>query len=211
MKNLYETIISLVDEKEELNKQGGTLKYDVRRGDPVAKEKYDKMAIRYKQVEEQLDSIENEYAIGIEEMGKIISKNMGETYIPKIFREVYEKDGERYYTERFIACYINKRHPYYSNEKYEISVLENEFNGKLLESLDKTNAIMFSHSSELNYRPLVPSWAFQGTNFIRMYTYGRSCALDFCRGFIAKVEPMLRAELENTNIIANDDNFNQGI
>ena len=214
MKNLYETIISLVNEKEELKKQGGILKYDVRHGDPVAKEKYDKMAARYKQVEHELEEIENEYAIGIEEMGKIISKNMGETYTPKIFRKVYERDGEHYYTENFIACYINKSHPYYSNEEYEISVLQGEF-ADLLEDVEEGvhNSIMFSnHGTLCGYRPLVPSWAFQGANFIEMYTCGCNTRIShFSDKFIDYIEPMLRAELESTNIISNDEDFNNGI
>ena len=211
MQNLYETITSLVDEKKELNRRGGILKYDARRGIHEAKEEFDKIVARLHVVNDQIDRINREYAIGIEEMGRIISKNMGETYIPKIFKEVYEKDGERYYTERFIACYINQSHPYYSNEKYEISVLEDEFKS-LLQNLDKTNSIMFSNSGELNYRPLAPHYAFIGTNFINKYTYGHNTDFDdFCRKFIKKVEPMLVEELKSTNVIVNDDNFNNGL
>ncbi len=214
MKNLYETIISLVNEKEELKKQGGILKYDVKRGDPVAKEKYEKMAARYTQVEDQLTEIEKQYAIGIEEMGKIISKNMGETYIPKIFKVVDERDGERYYTEIFIACYVNNRNRYYANKKYEISVSHNEF-VDLLEDIEDgiLNSIMFSNHGTLgSYRPLVPSYAFQGTNFIEMYTGGHNTRIShFSEKFIDKIEPMLKAELESTNFITNDEKFNQGI
>ena len=210
MQNLYDRITNLVKEREELNRRGGILKYDARRGIPEAKEEFDRIVARYKQVEVEIDRIDQDYAIGIEEMGEIISKNMGETYIPKIFNEVYEKDGERYYTERFMACYINQSHPYYSSEKYSISVLEDEFK-TLMQNLDKTNTIMFSNSGELDYRPMFPANAFRGTNFIKIYTGGWHHTYDFSNSFIEKVEPMLIKELEHTNIIVNDENFNNGL
>lgn len=210
MQNLYERITSLVREREELNRRGGILKYDARRGIPEAKEEFDKIVARYKQVEDEIDRIEKEHAIGIEEMGEIISENLGETYIPTIFKEVYEKNGERYYTERFIACYINESHPYYTNENYEISVLQDEFK-TLMQNLDKTNSIMFSNSGELNYRPLMPRYAFNGTNFIKIYTRGWHHTYDFCRTFIDKFEPMLIKELENIKVDSVDENLGQGL
>ena len=89
MQNLYQIIKSLVDEKEELNRRCGILKYGARCGIPEAKEEFDKIVERLHVVNDQIDRINREYAIGIKEMGVIISKNMGETYIPKIFKEVY--------------------------------------------------------------------------------------------------------------------------
>ena len=210
MQNLYERITSLVREREELNRRGGILKYDARRGIPEAKEEFDKIVARYKQVEAEIDRIEQDYAIDIEGMGKIISKNLRKDYVPKIFREVYEKDGGRYYTERFIACYINQNHLYHSNPKYEISVLEDEFK-TLMQNLDETNTIMFSNSGELNYRPMFPANAFRGTNFIKIYTSGWCHTYDFCRTFIEKVEPMLIKELESIKVDSVDENLGQGL
>ena len=77
MQNLYDRITNLVKEREELNRRGGILKYDARRGIPEAKEEFDRIVARYKQVEVEIDRIDQDYAIGIEEMGEIISKNMG--------------------------------------------------------------------------------------------------------------------------------------
>ena len=208
--NLYERITSLVNEREELKRRGGILKYDAKRGIPEAKEEFDKIVARYKQVEAEIDRIDQDCAIDIEGMGKIISKNMGEIYIPKIFKEVYEKDGGRYYTERFMACYINQSHPYYSNEKYSISVLEDEFK-TLMQNLDKTNTIMFSNSGELNYRPMFPANAFRGTNFIKIYTRGWHHTYDFSNSFIEKVEPMLINELESIEVASVDENLGQGL
>lgn len=212
MQNLYQIIKSLVDEKEELNRRCGILKYGARCGIPEAKEEFDKIVERLHVVNDQIDRINREYAIGIKEMGVIISKNMGETYIPKIFKEVYEKDGARYYSERFIACYINQKHPYYSHNDYEISVMEDEFK-TLMQNANKNNNIMFSNSAELgNYRPLRPKYAFIGTNFISKYTYNYDNSFEyFCRKFIKKVEPMLVEELKSTNVIVNDDDFNNGL
>ena len=44
-----------------------------------------------------------------------------------------------------------------------------------------------------------------------MYTGAYYNSNDFCSKFIQKVEPMLKAELENTNVICNDENFNIGL
>lgn len=211
MQNLYELLTSLVDERAELKRMGGILKYDARRGEPTAKETFDKIVVRYKQVDKQIDTIEDEYAIGINEMGEIISKHTGKHYVPKLFREVYEKDGERYYSYRFIACYINEKHPYYSNEKYSIAVLEDEFKN-LANNLDATGSIMFSNSGVLgNYKPLCPEYAFKGTNFIKKYIYGDLSIDEISCDFMEKVEPMLKAELASTNIITNDESFSQGL
>lgn len=211
MQNLYQIIKSLVDEREKLNRRCGILKYDARCGKPEAKEEFDKIVARLHVVNDQIDRINREYAIGIKEMGVIISKNMGGTYIPKIFKEVYEKDGARYYSERFIACYINQKHPYYSHDDYEISVMEDEFK-TLMQNANKNNNIMFSNSGELDYRPFTPHYAFIGTNFISKYTYNYDNSFEyFCRKFIKKVEPMLVEELKSTNVIVNDDNFNNGL
>lgn len=211
MQNLYERITSLVREREELNRRGGILKYDARRGIPEAKEEYDRIGQRYHAVNDEINRIEKEYVIDIEEMGEIISENLGETYIPTIFKEVCEKNGECYYTDRFIACYINESHPYYTNENYEISVSQDEFK-TLVQNLDKTNSIMFSNSGELSYRPLMPRYAFNGTNFINRYTHGYNTNFDnFCRKFIQMVEPMLVKKLESIKVDSVDENLGQGL
>ena len=206
MQNLYDTIISLVAERDELKIKGGALKYDAMHGDSVARATYDKMCDRFHVVNDCIDRINKKYVIDIDGMGKIISKNLGQTYVPKIFRETYEKNGEHYYTERFVACYIKEDNPYYKSKGYEISLSEDKFQD-LLNSLEPTNSIMFSNSAELDYRPLFPKLAFQATNFVGMYTGFYCNTNELCRKFSQKVEPMLRSELESVKISNVDDDL----
>ena len=210
MQSLYDLIENLVEEKDELRRRGMIIKYDARRGEPVAKSEFERIVAREKQVDAQINEIEKEYVIDIDEMGEIISKYTGEHYIPKIFRKIYMENGEAYYTNVFVGCYVNKNSQYYSSKEYSISLLDDEFN-KLLNEINITKTIPFSSSNILSYKPLFPAEAFRGTNFIKMYTRGYHHSYDFIREFINKIEPMLKTELENTNIITNDINFNRGL
>ena len=210
MKNLHETIISLVDEKEELNRQGGILKYDVRHGDPVAKEKYDKMAVRYEQVEHALEEIEKEYAITIEDFPKFLFRFTHTTYRPVIFRETQKELDEVHYTGEFIACYISRSNPYYSRPTKEIAISTDEYN-KLLRTLQRTPSICFSRSEDLEFEATSPAQYLNNVNFIEIFTRPSDYDEIVSKRFIDYIKPMLRVELENTNIIANDENFNQGL
>ncbi len=211
MTNLYDIITAKKKERVELVRKAKMFHYDAKRGDEVAKAEYDKIATRYEQLNEEMRDIEKEYAIGINEMGNIISKNLGETYVPKIFMQTVEENGSQRYNDRFIACYINKNAPYFDNSKYEIRLTEQEYRN-LNQSLNESNHITFSHSGTLgNYKPLLPNWAFKETNFITLYTYGGVALGEITTKFIQTVEPMLKAELESTNVISNDKSFNQGV
>ena len=211
MTNLYDTITAKKKERVELVRRAKMFRDDAKRGDTTAKAEYDKIAERYEQLNEEMRDIEKEYAIDIQEMGEIISKNLGQTYVPKIFMQTVEENGRQRYNDVFIACYINKNAPYFKNPNHEIRLTEQEYRN-LNQSLNETNHITFSHSGALgNYKPLVPVWAFKETNFITLHTYGEVALGGITTKFIKTVEPMLKAELQSTNVINNDEKFNQGI
>ena len=128
--------------------------------------------------------------------------------MPKIFIKVYQEDGQSYYSHNFIACYINDQNPYYLRRRYAVGLMEDEFKN-LINSLDATQSIVFSTSKVLRYVPFSPQDAFRGTNFIKKYIYGNQSIDEISDEFMDKFEPILRIELEKTNIITNDEKAEQ--
>ena len=204
MQNLYELITNLVKERSDLFRQDNSIENYAHFGAIKGKADFDKKVARYRQIEKQIESIEKDYAIGIKEMGEIISKNKGETYIPKIFHEYCDRD---YFG--FVGCYVNKDSKYYTNPNYEIDVSPKEYADIIW---DDKRYIRFSYtgaSNQLNS----PKEFYDSTNFIKLYT-GRYFSLamhNFCGAFIHEIKPMLRKELENIEVASVDENLGQGL
>lgn len=181
MKNLYWTIKLLYEEKIQLYRAGGKIKFDKEK-----REEYILMCKRYEQVCESLKALENKYVITCQDLAKIISKNLKQEYKLKIFQETYEKDGKTYYTNRFIACYLNDTNKFFNydkdafilnnwglkqNEVYaNYSLTEKEF-AELKASLTQTNSYILARSEELNFVPAIPpSCYLEKINFVKNFT-----------------------------------------
>jgi len=210
MQNLYKTITSLVDEKEELNRRGGILKYDARRGIPEAKEEFDKMGARYKQVEAEIDRIEKEYAINIEDVSNYLFRYTHTKYRPVIFRETKKEVDGIHYTGEFNACYISQANPYYFRPIKEIAISEDKYD-EMLKTLQRTGSICFSRSEDLEFETITPIQYLNRVNFIEIFTRPSDYDGIISKAFIDYIKPMIKQDLIETNIISNDDNFNIGL
>ncbi len=210
MRNLYEVITSLVDERDELNRQGGILKYDAKCGEPTAKEAYDKIVARYKQVEAEIDDIEKKYAIGIEDVCNYLFRYNHTKYRPVIFRETEKEVDGIYYTDEFVACYISQANPYYFRPIKEIAISADEYN-KILKTLQRTGSICFSRSEDLDFETTSPAQYLNRVNFIEIFTRPIDYDGIVSKAFIDYIKPMIKQDLKETNIIANDEKFDLGL
>lgn len=210
MKSVYDLLTHLVNERERISDRCNLLKYDAMHGEPEVKAEYDGLVARYKQVEQQISNLEKQYFIGINDMGKIISKYTGKHYVPKIFRELYNKDGQNYYTYSFIACYINDQNPYYSNENYQICLMEDEYH-KLLDGINgKAHTIQFSGSEMFEFEQLFPAGLVEHANFIKncIYTFpNREISTDFKN----RIKPLLIKHLQSLEVVSVDENIDLGL
>ena len=206
MRNLYETITSLVKERESLLRQDHRIANYAHFGKMKGKAEFKKNVLRYIQIDEQLKKLEKDYSVNIIKMGKIISKNMGETYIPKIF---YQYDGRCYYG--FAGCYVNKNSKYYTNPSYEIDVSPEEYANIVC---DNKKYILFSYTCPgPSDKPHSPKEFYDSINFIELYTreYHQYITYHFSSVFIQSIKPMLRKELESIEVASVDENFDQGL
>ena len=202
MQNPYELITNLVKERESLLRQDHRIANYAHFGGVRGEAEFDKKVARYKQIDEQLDKLEKDYAVNIIKMGKIISKNMGETYIPKIF---YEYDGIGYYG--FAGCYVNKNSKYYTNPSYEIDVSPEEYTNIVC---DNKKYILFSYTCPgPSNKPNSPKEFYDSINFIELYTreYHQYITYYFSIVFIQSIKPMLRKELESIEVTSVDENL----
>ena len=204
MQNLYELITNLVKEKYDLLRQDHRIENYAHFGGVRGEAEFDKKVARYKQIDKLIKSIEKDYAIGIKEMGEIISKNKGETYIPKIF---YEYDGIGYFG--FAGCYVNKNSKYYTNPSYEIDVSPEEYANIVC---DNKKYILFSYTCPgPSNKPHSPKEFYDSINFIELYTreYHQYITYHFSSVFIHEIKPMLRKELESIEVTSVDENLGQ--
>lgn len=194
--NVYELITNLVKEKYDLLRQDHRIENYAHFGGVRGEAEFDKKVARYKQIDKLIKSIEKDYAIGIKEMGEIISKNKGETYIPKIF---HQYDGRCYFG--FAGCYISKNSRYYSNPNYEIDVSPTEFANIVC---DNKKYIQFSDPGA---KLKSPKEFYDSSNFIELYTarYFTLAIYNFCGAFIHEMKPMLRKELESIEVASVDE------
>ncbi len=207
MNSVYDELELLVQQRENLNRRGGILKYDARRKVPEAVKEYDMIVKKYKQVESELQYIEDNYRIDYIKLAYILTKHTGLIYKPRIFRETYVKGGEVYRTGRFVGCYLNKRNKFfeYKSHEIEVSIDETDFN-ELIKSLEPTKSLLFSSSEECSFRPLVPKWYIEPINFTKLFIYGKYRFDDMItRDFVETVYPMVKNELQRT--IIEENNF----
>ena len=202
MKSLYQLITELVEKRRTIYKTLMLCSEESKKG--LRKRTND----RYKKITKEIQDVEDEYFIGIEDLGKILSSYTGEEYMAKIFREINPPSYKKRYTGRFVACYIDESNPYHSRQEAQIDLNQDDF-GALTNRLYLTKALVFSHNGQLECSPLALGNAFKNTNFIRVFTEGNNCNSEICGSFMRRVEPMLKRELESANIIANDDSFDQ--
>ena len=206
MKNLYEEIQFLVDERQRLNDLGGRLKYDYKCKNPKAVSQFKKVSNQYAVVDKTLKDIEDNYIIDYIKLAEILTHYTGIAYKPRIFRETYMKDGLNYYSGRFVGCYLNKKNEFfdYKLPATEVSMGEEDYN-KLLNSLDATKSLVFSSSEECSFRPLVPEYYISPINFIKMFIYGKYRFDDIItRDFIETIYPVLKNKLQKTYIAENN-------
>ena len=202
--NVYELITNLIKERDALLREDHRIKgyahFNKRRG----KAEFDKNVARYKKICEQIKRIEEEYAIGIKEMGEIISRDNGETYIPKIF---HQYDGRCYFG--FAGCYVNKNSKYYTNPSYEIDVLPEEYANILC---GNKNYIQFSYTCPgPSNKPNSSKEFYDSINFIELYTreYHQYITYNFRGQFIQEIKPMLVKELKSIEVASVDENLGQ--
>lgn len=206
MQNLYETITSLVKERKSLLRQDHRIENYAHFGGVRGKAEFDKKVARYIQIDEQLKKLEKDYAVNIIKMGKIISKNMKESYMPKIF---HQYDGRSYYG--FAGCYVNKDSIYYTNPSYEIDVSPEEYANIVC---DNKKYILFSYTCPgPSDKPHSPKEFYDSVNFIELYTreYHQHITYHFSGAFIQQTKPMLVNELESIDVASVDKNIDLGL
>ena len=206
MQNLYERIQNLGMEREDLFRQDNRVKMYSQRVGFTGKTKLDNKIARYRQVKEELIKIEKHHAVNIVKMGKIISKNKGETYIPKIF---HQYEGRCYYG--FAGCYVNKNSRYYTNPSYEIDVSPEEYANIVC---DKEKYILFSYTCPgPSDEPHSPKEFYDSVNFIELYTreYHQYITYHFSSVFIQSIKPMIIKELESVEVASVNENLGQGL
>ena len=197
--------MDLKQEKEKVFDQRNMLKYEAMRGNPAS---YNKASDRYDRASQKLEDIERDYAINIQDLANIISQYTGVKYVAKIFRELGEDNGVTHYTHRYIACFVNEDNPYY--QCTEGVIIPTSKYKEMLRDLGKTKSFVFSRSEELCFVPLNPEPYLERVNFIQCITRGYCDSMINDR-FMKRVAPMIKADLENTNVINNDENFNIGL
>ncbi len=205
MQNLYERIQSLVKERNDLFRQDNRVKIYAQRVKFTGKTKFENNILKYRQIDQELKRIEKDYAVNIIKMGKIISKNKGETYIPKIF---HEYDGRCYYG--FAGCYVNKNSKYYTNPSYEIDVSPEEYANIVC---DDKKHILFSYTCPgPSDKPHSPKEFYDSINFIELYTreYPQHITYCFSSAFIQQTKHMLVKELESIEVASVDENLGHG-
>ena len=199
MNNLYELIKNLKEEKEVLREEGMRLRYNAVR-DPKS---YNKVAGRYRKVEEVLNNIEYNCNINYNGVAEIISEQTGLEHRFKIFRELKTKDKESYYTNRFVICYINNTNKYFKvplDENLAICLQQEEYE-KMLKHLKITNSVILSRSEELNSQVVVaPIWLVTNINFIKYITNDKMYSNVVSNSFEDIFKPMLKNSLQKITI-----------
>ena len=107
--NLYNKISTLVERKHQLKRIGGIIKHD-----KTKREEFEMYAKEYTQIEDTLDYIIKNCYISPLMVADIISAKEDCPYKLKIFRETDVKDNRVFYTNRFLACYLNPENKYYN-------------------------------------------------------------------------------------------------
>ncbi|MBQ3502761.1 MAG: hypothetical protein IJA72_03755 [Clostridia bacterium] len=206
MQNLYTLIMQLNQTRSELYKELTTLEHSVK----VDKQYYREIHDKFVEVDEAIKDIEKEYKIGVSEMSNMLKTYTGVSFEPKIFAEMVARDGENRYTHQYVACYINKQHPYYRKKNTDIIYLYPDEYNQVLHNLSKRNSIIFSSSDKINFDPFEPSLYLDMVNFIYLFTRGHVDSI-IASDFIKRVSPFIKKDLEATYLIANDNEFKQGI
>ena len=209
MKSLYDSITSLGKKKTELNTQLKNLKIAIELGDVPASDEYDDVMAEIECVKSQLADIEKKYAIGVDEMAKIISDATGKHYKPKFFREVVREDGRIICSYSFVACYINENNMYYIDPYREILLKEGAYH-KLLDDIDARNGIVqFSGSEMFEDEQLNLKEIYENINFIKMFTQPKTNT-EVSNGFAKNVAPLLTKHLQSIKVASVDENLGNG-
>lgn len=208
--NLYCEIKRLVDRKYEIKKLAGIIKYEMKH-DVAKKDEFKKLADEYEKIERTLDYIRKNCFISPLIVAKIITKKEGTPYTLKIFREIGEHNGHKFYTGNFIACYINEQNKYFNydvdgvcygnlcgdpKEKYiNYPLPSKEFN-EVVGSLEKTKAYLLATSKEQSFVPTLATGSYlEGINFIDLLIYGH--VSDFiCDNFQRSIKSVVKQYLE---------------
>lgn len=170
MRNLYEVITDLVNEKSKLEARTKHLLDAIELGDIPATDEYNEVATKISQIESQIADIESKYAIDIDKMSKIISSATGVQYVPKFFREVTNKNGKISCTHVFATCFVSEENMYYQNQNKEIVLIESGYH-KLIDDIDNRNGVIqFSGSEMFETEQLNIRKIYKSTNFIKMFT-----------------------------------------
>ena len=220
MTNLYDAIVDLTSQKKALHKQIANIEKELKTdpsyhgnsmqyGTVIKKSKRmierDALLGLYEDIENKLTYFEEEYAISISDMEKIISQYTGNEHKFKIIREIgYDKVV--YHTSRYVACFMNLRSPYYEKPA-EFALSKSQYD-EMLNTLYKTKTLVLSNSANLGFVSSKLMGNLQSVNFIKSFTRGKmSCDAVVNPKFMKKIKPAIVKQLKETNVVVGENVF----
>ena len=204
--NLYDTIKSLVDRKQEIKKIGGIIKHDRSR-----RSEYEKLADEFNQIEDKLFYIRDNCVISPMKLTELISKKEDKEYRLKIFREICKYRNQPYYTGDFVVCYLDSDNKYFdcdqdafslsftNEEQYVNYSLSNKQFAELTSSLDNEKSYVLATLKDQDFRPILPpSCYIERINFTRHFIFGYADKFVSDK-FMNNVEDVIKGYLEGIN------------
>ena len=145
----------------------------------------------YTQYEDELKAISKKYSVDCDKLAKIISKEKGEEYRFKVFKEIELYNGSEYYTHEYVACYVNKNNKYfntYCDSNIAVRLYQDDYK-VMIDSLNENNSIIVStHRKERKF-PINPCDYVTKMNFMDLVTLGTTRELEI-------LEPEFRKQVK---------------
>ncbi len=207
MTSLYREIEKLNMERNEVHNQLTAIEHSLK----IDKKSLAKVNGQYMAIDRQIKEIEKAHKIGIHEMNEMLNNHTGKKYKLKVFQEMRFYNGKNNYTRHFVACYLNRNHPYYSKKDTEIIYLFPHEYTDLIHSLTPANAIIFSSDDSMNFEPIDPYMCLETVNYTHLLTRGYIDEGLIKKEFIEKVAPLIRLKLEQTLVENEEQDLNYGI
>ncbi len=177
--NLYRKIRNSVIRQAELKRKAGIIKFD-----KTKREEFLRYVEEYNELDKVLDYIKKNCVISPIDVIDIISKKEGKEYVLKTFRETDDRgDGKRFYTGRFISCYLNNTNKFFdyntnginydlNGDYVSYSLTKEQFN-ELVSSLEKTYSYVVADYREIDFVPAIsPTFYLEKVNFTKIFING---------------------------------------
>jgi len=167
----------------------------------------------YEQYEDKLKAISKKYCVDCDKLAKILSKEKGEEYSLKVFKEIELYNGIDYYTHNYMVCYVNKNNRYfdtYCDHEKGICLYQDDYK-VMIDSLNEDNSILVSTRENNRIFPVDPCEYITKINFMDLVTGRATAGLDILDQRFGKIVKSILKEKVKQIEVGKEELNNLGV